>query len=171
MSEFAKTMKDLLNRSAKFIGRTFNTAASETKYKANELSLNNKRRELVTELGKKVLELSSAGLILPVEAADIVNQIVKLDGDLNSLRNDHAAQKAAAAEQHAVEKAARATEKAAAQAAAAIEKSTAAVDVEAPVVEVNAEADDAEPETPVLEVNIEEAVKDDNESDVPTLHV
>ena len=119
MSDFSKTMKDLLSRSAKFIGRTFHSAASETKYKANELSLNNKRRELIHELGKKVLELSAAGHVLPAEATEIISQINKLDGDMNVLRNDHAAKKAAAAEQYAMEKAARATEKAAAQAAAA----------------------------------------------------
>lgn len=171
MSDFVNTMKELLNRSAKFIGRTFNAAASETKYKANELNLTNKRRELVTELGKKVLELSSAGLVLPAEADEIVHQIVKLDGDLNSLRNEHAAQKAAAAEQHAMEKAARATKKAAAQTAAAIEKSTAAVEVETPAVEVNPEMDQAETETPILEVDMEEADKAEIKSDVPTLQV
>ena len=171
MSDFSKTMKDLLSRSVKFIGRTFHSAASETKYKANELSLNNKRRELIHELGKKVLELSAAGHVLPAEANEIISQINKLDGDMNVLRNDHAAKKAAAAEQYAMEKAARATEKAAAQAAAAIEKGTASVEVEPPVVEVNAEVTDDKPVAPALELDIEEAVEEVNKNEVPTLNI
>ncbi len=170
MAEFANTVKDLLNRSAKFIGRTFNSAARETKYKANEISINNKRRELVTELGKKVLELSSSGLELPPEAADLVAQINKLDSDLNSLKSDHAAQKAAAAEQHAMEKAARATEKAAAKAASAIEKSTASVEVEPPVAQIPVESQTEAP-TPSIELDIEEAVEEADKPEVPTLNV
>lgn len=171
MSDFTKTMKDLLGRSAKMISRTFKTAASETKYKANEISLSNKRRELVTELGKKVLELSSAGIVLPLEADDIVKQINKLDSDMNILRNDHAAKKAAEAEQHAMEKFARATEKAAAQAAAAIEKSTATVEVEAPAVEISPDVTEDKDEAPELELDIEEAVEETAKNDVPTLNI
>ncbi len=171
MADFTNTVKDVLARSARFIGRTFNTAASETKYKANELSLNNKRRELVAELGKKVLELTANGLELPQEAADIVQQINTLESNLNILRNDHAAQKAAAAEQYAMEKAARATEKAAAKAAAAIEKSTAPVEMNAPVEAVSAEHEDAAPAAPALELDIEAAAEDETKTDVPTLNV
>ena len=90
---------------------------------------------------------------------------------MNVLRNDHAAKKAAAAEQYAMEKAARATEKAAAQAAAAIEKGTASVEVEPPVVEVNAEVTDDKPVAPALELNIEEAVEEVNKNEVPTLNI
>ena len=172
MADFTNTLKTVLSRSAKFIGRSANTAAKATKYKVNEITTMNKRRELVHELGEKVVALCDNGLILPAEANEIVVHIKALEGELNMLRSDHAAEKAAAAEQHALEKAARATEKAAAKAAAAIEMSTAAVNVEAPVVEIPAEKPEKTPNTPVLEVDIESAMESFNEvKDVPTLNV
>lgn len=171
MADFAKTMKEMMSRGAKFIRRTAHTAVSETKYKANEISLGNKRRELVNELGSKVLELVGNGLVLPQEAAAIVDQINKLDDNVALLRNDHAAKKAAAAEQIAMEKAARATEKAAAKAAAAIDMSTATVEVEAPAVSIDAEPAEEASAAPTLELDIEEAAEEEANPEVPTLNV
>lgn len=167
MADFADNMKTVLNKSVKYIGRMFNTAASETKYKANEISIKNKRRELVTELGLKILEIAGNGFELPQDAAEIVSKINKLDNDMNILQNDHAAKKAAAAEQQAMEKAARATEKAAAKTAAAIEKSTAAVDVDASVTN-----EAVEPLTaPVLNVEETETKASESKAEVPTLEL
>ena len=49
MSDFNVKLKAILNRSAKFIGRTANTTAKAAKYKVNEISALNKRRELVAD--------------------------------------------------------------------------------------------------------------------------
>lgn len=157
MSDFSNKLKNVLVCSAKFIGKTANTAVKAGKYKMNELTGVSKRRDLINELGSKVFELSQNGLELPSEAAELVRQILVIDGELETLRADHAAQKAAAAEQHAAEKAARAAEKAAAKAAAAIEKSTEPVAVDLP---------DAEAPTAEIEVSSAETTED-----VPTLKV
>ena len=171
MAEFGEKLKNVLTRSAKFIGRTANTTAKATKYKVNEMTALNKRRELIGELGKKVYELCEQGLVLPAEGNEIVEQIKKLDEDLNTLRSEHAAEKAAAAEQHAMEKAARATEKAAAKAAEAIDKSTAPVEVEVPADEPAAEIPAEAPAAPALEVESEEAAEPKTATEVPTLNV
>ena len=171
MSDFSVKLKNFLGRSAKFIGRTANTTVQATKYKVNEISAMNKRRELVVDLGKKVLELCGNGLVLPEEAATIVEQINQLDAELNTMRADRAAEKAAAAEQHAMEKAARATEKAAAKAAEAIEKSTAPVTSNVPDIEQPVAASAEEAPAPTLELDIDEATVADANTEVPTLNV
>ena len=165
MSDFGMKLKEMLGRSAKFIGRTANSTAKTAKYKVNEISTLNQRRELIADLGKKVFALCEQGLVLPDEANEIVAQIKKLDEELDALRANHTAEKAAAAEQHAMEKAARASEKAAAKAAEAIEKSTAAVQVDAPTVE------EMPTQAPTLELDNEEAVEAESKTDVPTLEV
>lgn len=177
MSDFNSKLKDILSSSAKFIGKTADSAAKATKYKMNELSNLSKRRDLISELGAKVFELSNAGLELPADAAEIVKQIVALDVELNALRADHAAQKAAAAEQHAAEKAARAAEKAAAKAAAAVQKGTAPVEIE--LSETEAPADEAHTvneEEAVPTLDVEEATpatadEKPEAPEVPTLNV
>lgn len=170
MSDFSKNLKEVLSRSAKFVGRTTNTLVSATKFKTNELSTMSKRRDLISELGAKVYELSLNGFALPEEASELVKQIAVLDNELVVLRADHAAQKAAAAQQQAEEKAARAAEKAAAKAAEAIEKCTAPVAVAIPETEAVADVT-AMPEAeaaPVLDVQQPET---DDISDSPTLNV
>lgn len=171
MSDFSATLKELLGRSAKFVGRSATTAAKATKYKVNEISTLNKRRELIYALGESVLTLCENGMELPGEANEIRLQINKLDSDLIVLRSEHAAEKAAAAEQHALEKAARAAERAAAKTTVAIEKSTAPVEMVTPIGEVTAaHADDANG-SPDLKLDIEEAIESQDGKDVPTLNV
>lgn len=168
MSDFGVKIKGILSTSAKFVSKTATSAAKATKYKMDELSTLSKRRDLISDLGAKVYELSKSGLELPADAAELVKQIIALEGDLESMRADHAAQKAAAAEQHAAEKAARAAEKAAAKAAAASEQGTTPMEVELPEVQMPA----AEAVVvPTLDVEETAAPEEASETDVPTLNV
>lgn len=175
MSDFSAKLKSILSGSAKFVGKTAASAAKSTKYKLNELSALSKRRELISDLGAKIYELSQAGIELPSEAQELVKQIAALDGNLDTMRADHAAQKAAAAEQHAAEKAARAAEKAAAKASAEIEKGTASVEVDLPEVEspvVEVEMPVEEPTAvPTLNVEAETVAEQPADDEVPTLNV
>lgn len=167
MSNMAVTLKDMLTRSAKFIGRNARRFAKETKYKTNELSDLGKRRDLIRELGETVYKLSQNGLTLPTEANELIQQIALLDSDLAVLRADHAAQKAADAQLRATEKAARAAEKAAAKSAAAIAQGTAPVEIDIPKSETPASA---APEAPVLDVP-EEAEEKAETNEIPTLNI
>ena len=168
MSDFAVKMKELLVRSAKFIGRIADATAKATRYKLNEISVLNKRRELIANLGKEVFALCEQGLSLPEKANEIVVEIKQLDEALEVLRANHSAEKAAAAEQHAMEKAARTTEKATAKVAEAIDKSTSTVQGEMPIdTEI---ADDEATAAPVLEMDIDKAAEE-TESEIPTLNL
>lgn len=167
MSNMAATLKDMLTRSVKFIGRNARRLAKETKYKTNELSDLGKRRDLIRDLGERVYKLSQNGLVLPTEATELIQQIAMLDSNLAVMRADHAAQKAADAQLRATEKAARAAEKAAAKSAEVIAQSTAPVEIDLPKSEAPVSA---APEAPVLEVP-DEAEGKQEETEIPTLNI
>lgn len=116
MAKIANAMKRFLSRSLKFIGRNASRFAKVIKFKTSEIREINKRRELISELGEAVYVASQNGLVLPEAAAVIAQQIIALDAELETLRGERAAQKAAYALQRAEEKAARAAEKAAVKA-------------------------------------------------------
>ena len=167
MSDWATKMKAAMQCSARFIGKTTKAAAQSTKYKLNEMSAMSKRRELISDLGEKVYALAQQSADLPEELKDIIAQINALDTNLEVLRADHAALKAAAAERAAVEKAERAAQKAAAKAEAVIAKNSEPVEVpeSAPEEEVEAAA-------PVLDVSCDAAIEEgESKDDVPTLNV
>lgn len=167
MSDFATTVKTVMQRSARFIGKTAKAAAQSTKFKLNEMSAMSKRRELIGDLGEKVYALARQGSCLPEELKDMIAQISALETNLDVLRADHAAQKAAAAEKAAVEKAERAAQKAAAKAEAAN-----AIKDEAAEGMPAASAGDDEAAKPALDFSCDTAAEDEEtNTDVPTLNV
>lgn len=143
MADFMAVLQDTIETGTDFVIKIFNQAVKATKLKVNELSSMGKRRDLVNELGTKMLELNKAGTPVPAEAAALIEQIIKLDDDLETMRSTAAAEKAAADEAMAARKAARAAEMAASRAAAAIRQSTAPVDIEMTEVDVPAAEVDA----------------------------
>lgn len=112
MSEIGLKIKQAGTTGAKAVGRAATSAANTTKFKVDELSILSKRRDLINDLGKRVLEMSRNGIELPEGMADLIQQLDALDSSLDTLRNAHAAQKAEAAEKRAAEKEARAAAKA-----------------------------------------------------------
>ena len=158
MADFMTSFKNSFIRSAKFIGRNTKRLTSAAKFKAHEMSDLHKRRKLIHNLGEKVYKLGSEGLVLPVELSEIIKEIILLDSDLNLVRSERAAQKAADAQLRAAEKAALAAEKAAAKTAATIEQSTAPVQIEIP---------DSTAETPVLDIPAKSEVNESAE--IPSL--
>lgn len=144
MSEFSTKVKGILSASAKFVGKTANVAAKATKFKMDELTALGKRRDLISELGSRVYELSINGIELPEQLSALLNQITVLDENLEALRANHAA-----------EKAARAAEKGNCQSAAPVyepcSKDAPSADAEAPVT-VEASTTDDESEAPTLNV-------------------
>ena len=160
MSDFTITLKKVLTRTARFIGRTAATVAAYTKFKIKELSALSKRRDLIRELGIKVYELAGNGLMLPDEATELVGSVSALDAEVEALRADHAARKAEKAEQAAAEKAARAAAQAAAfEKNAAEQVAPSRVDEGATVPEIN-----------VPEFSVPDA-EDDAQSELPTLNI
>lgn len=170
MADFMTSFKQTVARGAKMVSRNAKKLANAAKYKTHEQSDLRKRRKLISDLGELVYKLSNDGLVLPVDAAELVKEITLLDSGLNLLRSDRAAQKAADAQLRAAEKAALAAEKAAAKTAAAIEKSTAPVQFDIPETAIPAETPIAtEAEAPVLDLQVEAETKENTE--VPTLDI
>ena len=170
MAGFMSALKQTVSRGAKMITRNAKKLTKAAKFKIHEMSDLRKRRKLVSDLGEVVYKMSGDGLILPVDAAELIKEITLLDSDLNVLRSDRAAQKAADAQLRAAEKAAMAAEKAAAKTAAAIEQSTASVQFDIPKSEISAPASvEEQPDAPVLDLQIE---TDSNENpEVPKLDI
>lgn len=176
MANFAETLKEILADGAKVVSRTAKGIASATRYKMSEMDSISRRREAISELGEKVFGLYEAGVELPEEIVPLVNEIRALNEGLDVLRNDRAAEKAAAHEAAAAEKAARAQVRAEAKAAAKAAKASAAeaaaeveaeVEEEAPVIEFETEIDEGltyTGEAPSMEVAEEE-----DEEDIPTM--
>lgn len=170
MADFVTTIKQGVTRCAKMITRNTKKLTKAAKFKTHEMSDLRKRRKLISNLGEVIYKLSNEGLVLPVDAAELVKEITLLDSDLNVLRSDRAAQKAADAQLRAAEKAALAAEKAAAKTAAVIEMSTAPVPVEIPDADIPETAPVTEQtEAPVLDLPVE--ADSATESEVPTLNV
>ena len=170
MADFMTTIKQSVTRGAKMITRNAKKLTKAAKFKTHELSDLRKRRKLLSDLGELVYKLSCDCLVLPVVAAELVKEIVLLDSDLNVLRSDRAAQKAADAQLRAAEKAAIAAEKAAAKTAAAIEQSTDPVQFDIPDAEIPGSiAAEEKPDAPVLDFQIEDENKENTE--VPTLDI
>lgn len=158
MTDINAKLKNILCTSAKFVGKTADSAAKATKFKMNELTTLGKRRDLISDLGAKVYELSQNGLELPADAMILISQIQILDAELETMRADHAAQKAAA-------KAARAAEKAAAKGNNGTTDST-PLEVELPEAEM--------PDVVVVPtLDVEEAAEEESADDknVPSLDI
>ncbi len=168
MSNFGHALKKAVTRGAKAIKRNSTRLVKATKFKTAEWADLGKKRDLIKALGEKVYDLAQNGIVLPEEAAELVQQISALDSDLAVLRADNEARKASDAQLRATEKASRAAEKAAAKAAAVIEMSTAPVQVEISPVEP-APAESA-PDVPTIEVEATDAEKAEP-NDIPTLNV
>ena len=160
MANFADAFKKFLADSAKAVNKAATNVAGATRYKMSEMDGISRRKEAIAELGEKVYGLFTAGVELPEEIIPLVNEIRALDEELDNLRSERAATKAAAAEERAAEKVARAEERAAAKAARAAEKAAAAEAKAAAA----AAAEEAATETVAAE---EEAT--DVESSVPVI--
>ncbi len=161
MANFAETLKGILTEGVKAINVAAKGVAGATRYKMSEMDSVSRRREAISELGEKVYGLFVAGVELPDEVLPLVNEIRALDESLDSLRSEHAAQKAAAAEAAAAEKAARAQVRAEAKAAAKAAKAAASVESSAAVTE----------EAPVLDVETEAEAPLTYTGEAPTLEV
>ncbi len=166
MSDFVKKTKDILLKCMNFVVACAKKVAAsakklmkEVKYKTSEWSDLGKRRELISELGERVYSLSRNGIALPDAVDVLIEQLNLIEKNLDDRRTEHAAEKAAFAEQRAAEKAARAAEKAA--------KSAATVTMPAADVPVKP----TEPNTPTMEMPEEVADKAASDSEAPKLQL
>lgn len=164
MADFKETLKGIWDEGVKFVNSAAKRVAGATRYKLDELDNVSRRREAISELGEKVYELYQAGVAMPEEVLPLLDEMRALDENLDKMRNDHAEQKKANAEQRAQERAdaktRRAEERAAAkQARIDAAKAAAAVTEDEPMVADILNEEVAEAEEAVEEFVAEEETK------------
>ncbi len=169
MSEFIAAVKGILTDGLRAVSNAASSVADSTRYKLSELDNVSRRREAMTELGEKVYAMFQAGVEMPEESLPLLTEIRALDEGLDTMRTEHAEQKAAnkqkqqeenaaRKEQRAAEKAARAESRAAAKAAQEASRA-AQVEQEAAAALDNSLADFAAVESVQIEPVVVEAVQ------------
>lgn len=89
MSNFSKKIKQFWMKGMQAIGKTATNIASNTKYKLDEMNLQNRRREILSDFSTKAYALWMKGEKLPNELDDMMKELKDLDERLNDLRAEH----------------------------------------------------------------------------------
>lgn len=127
MSEFGGSLKNIVMKSIEAIGNKASDLAAGAKQKVGEYNLANEQKDVFSEIGSKVFELSKQGVVFPEELQEDLKKAAEIGAELDRIR----------AEKEAAEKAKQETAKQEAEAAATDEKDKEAPEYrEAPVIEM-----------------------------------
>lgn len=127
MSEFGGSLKNIVMKSIEAIGNKASDLAAGAKQKVGEYNLANEQKDVFSEIGSKVFELSKQGVAFPEELQEDLKKAAEIGAELDRIR----------AEKEAAEKAKQETAKQEAEAAATDEKDKEAPEYrEAPVIEM-----------------------------------
>lgn len=86
MAEIGKNLKNFWMKGMEAIGNTASNIASNTKFKVDEMSLLNRRREILADFGSKAYALWQKGVEFPEELQEQLRELGELDEKLNDLR-------------------------------------------------------------------------------------
>lgn len=86
MAGFGKGFKGILIKSMEVVGNTANNIANNTKYKLDEMTIINRRREILSDFGAKAYEIWQKGVSFPDVLEDDLQELCQLDIRLNELR-------------------------------------------------------------------------------------
>ena len=86
MAEFGKGLKGILIKGMEVVGNTANNIANNTKYKLDEMTIINRRREILSDFGAKAYEIWQKGVTFPDVLEDDLQELCELDIRLNELR-------------------------------------------------------------------------------------
>ncbi len=127
MSEFGGSLKNIVMKSIEAIGNKASDLAAGAKQKVGEYNLANEKKDVFSEIGSKVFELSKQGVAFPEELQEDLKKAAEIGAELDRIR----------AEKEAAEKAKQETAEQEADAAATDEKDKEAPEYrEAPVIEM-----------------------------------
>lgn len=91
MADFSDKMKKAWLKSMEAIGNTAGNIASNTRYKVNEMTLLNRRREILSDFGARAYDLWQKGETFPEELARQLEELSQVDTQLNALRMERLA--------------------------------------------------------------------------------
>lgn len=86
MSRYQKKLKDMLIKGMQAVGDTASNIASNTKFKVSEMTLVNRRREILSDFGQKSYALWQKGEKFPEELENELKELAEVDEQLNALR-------------------------------------------------------------------------------------
>ena len=92
MPDFGSTVKSLLSRGMEAVGNAASSLASSTRFKVDELNLNNKKSEILRGFGIRAYEMWKQGAQFPAELVALLEQVAEADAELERLRAERAAQ-------------------------------------------------------------------------------
>lgn len=85
-SNIREKAKSLWLKSMEAVGNTAANIASNTKYKVDEVTLQNRRRVVMNDLAGKTYSLWLKGTHFPDELSKMLNELQQLDDQLNDMR-------------------------------------------------------------------------------------
>lgn len=91
MADFSDKMKKAWLKSMEAIGNTAGNIANNTRYKVNEMTLLNRRREILSDFGARAYDLWQKGEVFPEELAKQLEELSQVDIQLNALRMERLA--------------------------------------------------------------------------------
>ena len=87
MSETVQNIKNIVLKGIEAIGSKASDLASSTRQKMDIMNLESQKKELISTIGEKVMDLSQQGTLFPNEIEDLLNEITGIDEKISSLRN------------------------------------------------------------------------------------
>lgn len=108
MSEFGGSLKNIVMKSIEAIGNKASDLAAGAKQKVGEYNLANEQKDVFSEIGSKVFELSKQGVAFPEELQEDLKKAAEIGAELDRIRAEKEA--AEKAKQEAAEKEAGKTE-------------------------------------------------------------
>jgi len=87
MSETVQNLKNIVLKGIEAIGNKANDLASSTRQKVDLINLEGRKKELITSVGEKVMELSDRGTLFPDEIEDILKEISCISEEIDALRS------------------------------------------------------------------------------------
>ena len=97
MAEIRNQLKKIWIRSMETVGNTASSIASNTKFKVDEMNLQNQRREIIANIGSLAYVLWQKGEAFPEEIRKQLQEIQTIDERLNDMRAERYAGKVEAA--------------------------------------------------------------------------
>lgn len=88
MADIGKSVREFLLQSVKAVNSAANSVASTTRYKVDELNLQNRRKELLSAASDLAYTLWKGGEPLPESLASILEKVASVDADLASMREN-----------------------------------------------------------------------------------
>ena len=85
-SSFSNQMRLTLLKGMEAIGTTASNLASNAKIKANEINLENRRREILTDFSLQAFEMWQKGVQLPESLSEMMQELSEIEDRLSVLR-------------------------------------------------------------------------------------